>query len=125
MSKPLLMLAGVAALGLAGSASAQYYQNGWGHRNSYNESSAVMTLEQQLHNVMRSLGGVRPDQRDELRAEAFNLNRQIHMAARDGLSPAEYHYLDVRIGQLERREHWASMNRDFSDGRYGRWHRDD
>lgn len=111
-----LFLMGTAATLMASSASAEYHHWGRGHSNRYNEGSAVATLQRQLNNVMRSIGGVRPDQRDRIRSEAIDLDRQVHMAARDGLSPEEYHVLDVRLGQLERQEHAFSMNRA-----YGHW----
>ncbi len=117
MSKLVPIVTGAVALGLSTVASAQYYSHGWRHGNGYNEASAVGVLENQMHNVFRSLGTVRPDRRDELRAEAYGLAREIRMAARDGLSPAEYRELDMRVGQLQRREHWAAMNRGYRDYR--------
>ena len=105
------ILIGTASMLMATAASGQYHHQGRPHSNGYNEGSAVRTLEKQIHDVMRSLGGVRPDQREQIRAEAMGLDRQVRMAASDGLNPAEYHDLDVRVGQLERREHAFSMNR--------------
>lgn len=116
-----LFLIGTAATLMATSASAEYHHGGRWHSNSdnrYNEGSAVATLQRQLDNVMRSIGGVRPDQRDRIRSEALDLDRQVHRAARDGLSPGEYHVLDVRLGQLERQEQAFSMNRGYRH--YGR-----
>lgn len=112
------ILIGTAATLMATAASADNHHWGRPHSNGYNEGSAVATLQRQLDNVMRSIGGVRPDQRDRIRSEAMELDRQVHMAARDGLSPAEYHFLDIRLGQLERQEGAFSMNRGY--GHYGR-----
>lgn len=111
------ILFGTAATLMATAGSAQYYHRDRPHSNGYNEASAIRTLEKQVHDVMRSLGGVRPDQRGQIRAEAMGLDHQIRMAASDGLSPGEYHDLDVRVGQLERQEQAFSMNR--GRGYYG------
>jgi hypothetical protein len=113
------ILIGTASTLMATAASGQYHHQGRFHSNGYNEGSAIRTLERQVHDVMRSLGGVRPDQRDQIRAEAMGLDHEIRMAASDGLNPAEYHDLDVRLGQLERQERAFSMNR----GRGYYWHR--
>lgn len=109
------ILIGTASTLIATAASAQYHQQGR-HSNGYNEGSAVRTLEKQINDVMHSLGGVRPDQREQIRAEAMGLDHQIRMAASNGLSPSEYHDLDVRVGQLERREQAFSMNRRGNNG---------
>ena len=111
-------LTGTAAALIATSASAEYHHGGRSHGAGYDQGSAMATLQRQLSNVMRSIGGVRPDQRDRIRSEAMDLDRQIHMAARDGLNPGEYHMLDVRLGQLERQEQAYSMNR--GRGHYAR-----
>lgn len=114
MSKLLPVFAGVAAVAMTTGASAQYYDHPhhWGH--GYGHSlGGVHTLEYRIHNVLRSLDGVRPDQREQLREQAISLDHQLRDAASYGLNPRQYHYFDVRIGQLERHQHWASMNRGY------------
>jgi hypothetical protein len=104
-----ILIAAASTLAVSTPASAQYYHHGYGYHNGWGEARS---LETRIHNVLRSLGGVRPDQRDVIRAQAFDLDRELHMAMRNGLNPGEAHNLDVRIGQLERHQQWASMNRD-------------
>ncbi len=105
------IIIGTASVLMATAATGQDHHQGRPHSNGYNEGSAVRTLEKQIQDVLRSVGGVRPDQREQVRAEAMGLDHQIRSAASNGLSPAEYHDLDARVGQLERREHSLSMNR--------------
>lgn len=111
-----LVVAG-SAIAAASPASAQYYpQPGpYGYSYGYNNgSNQARSLEQRIYNVLRSLDGVRPDQRYQIRSEAISLDRQLRYAQRNGLNPYEAHFFDIQIGRLERRQHWASMN-----GRYG------
>lgn len=111
-----LVVAG-SAIAAASTAAAQYYPQpapygyGYGYNNGF---SQARSLERRIYNVLRSLDGVRPDQRYELRSEAISLDRQLRYAERNGLNPYEAHSFDIRVGRLERRQHWASMN-----GRYG------
>ena len=123
MRKVLLSLAAAGtALVIAAPAAAQYYPqrgapygnaygyNGYG--NGYNDYGAVRTLQNRLNNVMRSLGGVRPDRAEQIRAEAFQIDRRLRMAARNGLNPYEAQRLDQQVNQLERRLQYAS-NRGY------------
>jgi len=133
----VLALAGAASAILAASpAAAQYYRqpygyNGYGDNRGYADPSG---LEQRIYNVLRSLDGVRPDQRGQVRAEALSLDRQLRFAARNGLTQAEGHAFDVRIYQLERYMGAAAMNQGYGyqdyngyyrSGGHGRWHHDD
>jgi hypothetical protein len=116
----LALLAG-SSIGVAVPASAQYYPPVDGYRYGYGDYSGwgqAQTLERRIHNVLRSLGGVRPDQRYAIRSEAINLDRELRFAGRNGLNRYEYHALDVRIGQLERRVQWAAINRGYGYDRY-------
>ena len=126
----VLAFAGAASAILAASpAAAQYYRQpyGYGYNGGYADPSG---LEQRIYNVLRSLDGVRPDQRWQVRAEALGLERQLRFAARNGLTQAEGHAFDVRIYQLERHMDAAAMNQGYGyqgyngyyEGRgHGRW----
>ena len=80
----------------------------------------------------RSLDGVPPQAAYQLHAEANALERQLRLAARNGLNPYEAHELDVRIGQLEQRQLQFSRYRGYGynnydrnrEGRHGGWGRD-
>ena len=80
MRKFLLAVAAAgSALAVAAPASAQYY---YGPRHEYggygnNGWSDVGGLEQRIYNVLRSLDGVRYDQRYQLRAEAIRRVRAL------------------------------------------------
>lgn len=106
------ILAAGSALAIATPAAAQYYQpygNGYnGYGRGYNSYGHASTLERRLGNVMRSLGGVRPDRAQQIRAEAYNIDRQLRYSMRNGLNPYEAHAIDVRIGRLEQRLQYAS-----------------
>lgn len=123
MRKLVALAAAGAALAVATPAAAQYYPGGgygyggYGYGNGYTNWGQVRTLQRRIFNVLRSLGGVRYDQRESIRAEAINLDRGLNYAARNGLNPYEAHNFDMRIDRLERRMQWASMNRGY--GRYG------
>jgi hypothetical protein len=117
-------LAAGAGIAVATPAVAQYYQpygygrsgygyNGSGYNNAWAQTSG---LERRLQNVMRSLDGVRPDRAQQIRAEAYNIDRQLRYSMRNGLSPYEAHAIDVRIGRLEQRLQYAS---GYGRGRYG------
>ena len=137
----LALAGGASALLAASPAAAQYYGQPYGYRgygyNSYGYGGGYADprgLEQRSYNVLRSLDGVRPDQRWQVRAEALGLERQLRFAARNGLTEYEGHAFDRRIYQLERHMQWASMNRGYGyrgdngyyqDRGHGRWHRDD
>jgi hypothetical protein len=111
------LVAGASALAFAAPATAQYYPGPYGYGDGYSYGYRQMSpraLERRIYNVMRSLGGVRPDYREQLRAEAFRIDRRLGYASRNGLNYYEYHDIDVRIGRLERRVGWAARN-----GRYG------
>lgn len=111
------------ALAVAAPASAQYYSGprheygayGYGYGN--NGWSDVGGLEQRIYNVLRSLDGVRYDQRYQLRAEAIRLDRELRYAARNGLNPYEARAFDVRIDELERWQSTAAY-RGYGHERY-------
>ncbi|HWJ59771.1 MAG TPA: hypothetical protein VNR68_09090 [Sphingomicrobium sp.] len=138
----LLALAVGASASLAATpAAAQFYPQRYGYSgdgyNGYAENRGYADpsgLEQRIYNVLRSLDGVRPDQRGQVRAEALSLERQLRFAARNGLSQYEGHAFDVRIYQLERHMASAAMNGGYGyqsyngyyqGGGHGRWHHDD
>ena len=125
----LALAASGSALAVAAPASAQYYPqsysygdnghgyNGYGYNGyGYNNWGQARGFQQRIYNVLRSLDGVRWDQRERLRYEAINLDRQLRIASRNGLNPYEARSFDVRIGQLECRQQYASGSRY---GRYG------
>jgi hypothetical protein len=133
MRKVLLSLAAAGtALIIASPAAAQYYpqQRGApygnaygynGYRNgNYNNYGAVRTLQSRLNNVMRSLGGVRPDRAEQIRGEAFQLDRRLRMAARNGLNPYEAQNLDRQVNRLELQLQYAS-NRGYRRDGYGNY----
>src|SRR5262244_3586405 len=103
------LAAGVSTLAFATPAMSQYYSRHH-YGSGYRDPSG---LERRIDNVLRSLGGVRPQYREELRAEAFGLERRLRNASRNGLNYYEAHDIDVRIGQLERRLGRASFHRGY------------
>jgi hypothetical protein len=120
MRKPVLALvAAGSALAVATPAAAQYYpQGGYGYGNGYGYNRGYadpIGLHRRIENVLRSLDGVRPDQRRQLYAEAISLDRGLRAASRNGLSPWEEREFDHRIYQLERHKGAVSWNRG---GRY-------
>lgn len=136
----ILGLAGAASVVLAISpAGAQYYgqrygYSGYGYNGGYADPSS---LEQRIYNVLRSLDGVAPYEREQLRGEALSLARQLRYAARNGLTRYEAHNFDVRIGELERHQLWAGRSSqgygygdrsyygNYHDRGHGRGHHDD
>ncbi len=120
----IALLALGSALAAATPAAAQYYSNPYGY------SADTSSLHRRIYNVLRSLDGVRPDQRYQLRAEAIGLDRQLRFSERNGLDPYRAHEFDVRIGQLEQRMQWAgSYNKEYYGDRdrergHGRWRRE-
>ena len=126
--KTTLAIFAFAALALSAAATtadAQYYYqpygyggsgygyNGYGYNQGWGQTSG---LERRLQNVMRSLDGVRPDRAQQIRAEAYNIDRQLRYSMRNGLNPYEAHTIDVRIGRLEQSLQYAS---GYGRGRYG------
>jgi hypothetical protein len=118
----LALVAAGSALAVASPASAQYYQRGggydygYGNGHRYNRGYANPNgLQRRIQNVLRSLDGVRPDQRRRLYAEAINLDRSLRAASYNGLNRWEEREFDQRIYRLERRQGAASWNRG---GRY-------
>ena len=125
------------ASGMAASpATAQYYPRWEPSRDHYGYDRSWVSprgLQNRIHNVLRSLDGVRPGHRHELRREAIQLDRRLGYAAHNGLSRREHHDFDVRIGYLERAMGRASFNRghrydgrdrDYYEDRGRRGHRD-
>ena len=104
MRKLVLALAVAgSALAIASPASAQYHpgpydRGGYGYNRGYADPSG---LQQRIHNVLRSIEGVRPNQRDRIYSEAIRLDRGLRYAARNGLSPREHQEFDHRIHDLE------------------------
>lgn len=118
MRKFLLPLAAVGAtLAVATPASAQYYGQPYGYEHGYGYGNAG-DLQQRIYNVLRGLDGVRYPAREQLRAEAISLDRQLRYAARNGLNPYEARAFDVRIGRLEQRKGWASAYRGYGHDGY-------
>jgi diadenosine tetraphosphatase ApaH/serine/threonine PP2A family protein phosphatase len=116
MRKIALSLAGAAAaLGLAAPASAQfypYYSPVYAPR-VYGYGYATPAI---AHSMEARLAGIRAQVRDlsfrgrisygqarSLERQAFDLQRQVHFVAWNGLSPGERYSLDIRIANLERR----------------------
>ena len=139
MRKLVLGLAGAAsALVIAAPAGAQYYPRAYGYDRGYgagyNSFGDFGSLQRRLYNVERSLDGVPPQAAYQLHAEANALERRLRFAARNGLNPYEAHELDVRIGQLERRQlqfsrNWGYGYNNYSydrdrEGRHRDWHGD-
>lgn len=92
------------ALAAASPAAAQYYPGPYdrGDRYGYHGGWADPSgLQHRIHNVLRSLDGVRPSQRERLYHEAIRLDRGLRYAARNGLSPREHQEFDHRIHDLE------------------------
>lgn len=120
----VLALAGAASAALAATpTAAQYYGRpyGYGDRSYGYGYQDISGLQNRIYNVIRGLGGVRPDVRERVRAEAIGLDRELRYAARNGLSPYEEHNFDVRIGRLEMLKGRTSMNGYYGYGneRYG------
>ena len=122
MRRFVLVMAGAASAAFAATpAAAQYYGRpyGYGDQGYYGGYGNAGGLEQRIFNVLRGLGGVRPDARERVRQEAIRLDRELRFAARNGLNPYEAHNFDVRIGQLERFKGYATMDRGYGYEGYG------
>jgi hypothetical protein len=116
----LALVAAGSALAVATPAAAQYYPQpyGYGYGNGYDYNRGYADpngLHRRIENVLRSLDGVRPDQRRQLYSEAINLDRSLRAASRNGFSPWEARQFDQRIYQLERHQGAVSWN---GGGRY-------
>lgn len=121
MRKLILGLAATgSALAVATPAAAQYYQQPYGYNgygNGYNNGyGQARGLQNRVFNVLRSLGGVRPDARERIRYQAINIDRQLRYASRNGLNPYEAQNFDYRIGLLERQLQRAAYNRGYGYG---------
>jgi hypothetical protein len=132
MRKTLISLAAAAsAVAFATPASAQYYPQPYGSggydgyggygrgysRYAPNGWVSPAELERRIDNVLRGLDGGRYD-RSGVWAEAMNLKRELHYAARNGFSVYEARAFDSRIGQLEMRKGRASAYRGYGYGSY-------
>jgi hypothetical protein len=125
MMRKLVLALAVAgsALAAATPAMAQYYPHrapyGYGYGN--NRWGDPSEFQRRLYNVRRSLVGVRPDQAYRLNAEASSLQRQVEIAARNGLDPYETQEFGSRIYRLERRLGQAVANRGYGYNGYDRY----
>ena len=116
------------ALAFATPAAAQYYpQQSYGYGQQYggygyngygqNNWGQVRQLRARLNNVERQINWldrrnvVRDDRADRLRHEANNLERQLRVAARNGLNPYEANNINGRIAWLERQVQYSQSNR--------------
>ena len=123
----LALVAAGSALAVATPAAAQYYPqsrdygyNGYGRSYGYDRGYGDASgLHRRIVNVLNSIDGVRSSQRERLRYEAINLDRQLRYASRNGLNPYEAQNFNVRIGQLERRLQYASYGRYRGNGYNG------
>jgi hypothetical protein len=87
-------------------------------------------LQARIDNVERQISWlnrrdrIRDRSADRLRDEADGIEHRLHRAARHGLNPYEARDIEMRIGRLEQRIHYAVAN---GYGRWGdrdRWNRD-
>ena len=116
------------ALAAAAPATAQYYPGqpaygaSYGNAYGYNNWGQMRSLQVRIDAVERQIrmldrrNVVRDDRADRLRAEANNIERRLHRAARNGLNPYEANEINVRIALLEQRVQYAVAN---NYGRYG------
>ena len=112
MRKLVLALVGAgSALLVAAPASAQFYPAQYGHR--YNNFGQVRALQARIDAVQRQIrfldrrNVVRDDRADRLRDEARDIERYLHRAERNGLSPYEADRVSARIARLEQRVQFA------------------
>ena len=97
MRKFLLGLAFAgSALFLASPASAQYYARGYGYGYGANQYSSI---EVRLQNVIGSINSAPYYRQNQLRAEAFSLERSVRYAAQRGLDP--WALIGNRLTELE------------------------
>jgi hypothetical protein len=122
MRKFLFALAAAgSALAVAAPASAQYYPAQYGHR--YDNFGQVRALQARIDAVERQIrfldrrDVVRDDRADRLREEARDIERYLHRASRNGLSPYEADRVNARIARLEQRVQFA-VNRRGGYRRY-------
>jgi hypothetical protein len=130
MRKVLLgLVAAGTALAAASPAAAQYYPGQpaygapYGHAYGYNAGwGQVRALQVRIDAVERQIrvldrrDRIRDDRADRLRAEANEIERQLHRRGRNGLSPYEANEISARIARLEQRVQYAVAN---NYGRYG------
>ena len=82
------------ALFLASPAAAQYYARGYGYgANQYS------SIEVRLQNVIGSINSAPYYRQNQLRAEAFSLERSVRYAAQRGLDP--WALIGNRLTELE------------------------
>ena len=130
MRKVLISVAVAAsALAIAAPASAQYYPApqgpvngyGYGHNSNYGSvRSLQVRIDRLQQRIARSDGRDRISEREarRLREESRDIEKRLHKASRNGLSPQEYASVNYRIQRLEQR-----LYRDANDG--NRWGNND
>jgi hypothetical protein len=134
MRKLMISLAAAGtALAFATPAAAQYYPQQYGQQyggygyNGYGQNNwgEFRQLKARLDNVERQINRldrrnvVRDDRADRLRHEANNLERQLRIAARNGLNPYEANNINGRIAWLERQVQYSQANRYGGYGNHG------
>ena len=125
MRKVILgLVAAGSALAVAAPASAQYYAGpryGHGYNNGWGEVRSLQVRVDAVQRQIRQLDRrdiIRDNPADRLRAEANDIERDLHRAGRNGLNPREANRINVRIARLEQRVQYAVAN---NYGRHRRW----
>jgi hypothetical protein len=127
MRKVLISVAAAgAAFAFTTPAAAQYFPrsqpygyNGYG----YNNFGQLRALQARIDGVERQIrfldrrDVVRDGRADRLRAEANEIERRLHRAARNGLNPYEANEINVRIARLEQRVQYSVGNRGYGYNR--------
>jgi opacity protein-like surface antigen len=122
-----------AALVAASPAAAQYYPqqygyggNGYGNSGySHGNFGDVRALQARIDSIeyrIRMLDRrdvIRDGRADRFREDAKRIENRLHRAARYGLNGYEANDILARIGELEQRVQYASVNRYGRYGRYG------
>jgi hypothetical protein len=132
MRKVLISVAAAgAAVAFTTPAAAQYFPqpqpygyNGYGNNGyGYNNFGQLRALQARIDGVERQIrfldrrDVVRDGRADRLRAEANEIERRLHRAARNGLNPYEANEINVRIARLEQRVQYSVGNRGYGYNR--------
>jgi hypothetical protein len=126
------LFAAGAALALAAPASAQYYGGqyvpqqpyGYGGGYGYNAYGQVQRLQMRVdalqHFIQRLDRADRVTSRKarDLKREAFGIEQRLRMASAYGLNPIEAREIENRLGRLEQKVSYATIQRFGRD--YGR-----